>query len=889
VLYDAAVTHQTLQSIRPKAPEILAPAGGREQFFAALNAGADAVYLGLKTFNARARAENFTPDDLRELVPLAHEYGMQVLVTLNILIKDTELKSLLATLSTLEDLEVDAIIVQDLAVASIARIHFPGLRLHASTQMAVHNAAGVKQAQAMGFRRVVLARELTAQELRHIRAEIPREQVEIEAFCHGSLCYSYSGLCFFSGAGDARSGNRGECAYTCRQPYKIISEPGHGFLFSMKDLDTSAHLDLMIAAGIDTLKIEGRKKDAQYVSSVVRLYRQRLDALYGTSTLRPSAPKMATSVNQPQADQPPVAADLALSFQRQPTSLFVKNRYFENVIDLDNPTHAGVLLGRILKVRGNWVTVEAGVALERFDGLRLVPQKGGQVSHALPRDGHDVRRDPAAMLVTYDNQHIEFSLREMRQGGQRLSTAALGATVDIELPTQAPTPVCGDLLYKIRSADLKRRVTQLITPPQEAKLKPVRLVDVIVTTSMDEGQLKLVAEAYKFGQMIASVHRTTALVMNTGQCTLGRDIQQLFSLFGDFAVRAKTVDFRGAHECFVPRSLLKQLKLALGEAVHHAYVPFINARLRRAEDCLLAPPALPPIPAAAGPVAYAAKSDRIETLRQAVTYAERNPAFRLNELVFEPKRAFLDDLSPAALAHELAGLAKSSGLPLRLALPTVIRAWDEPLLKRWFLAALDLGITRIEIGNIGALELLREWGIDISVLDIASDFTLYALNSVATRFWQSQGIKQVCLSIEDDYANLRAHLSQLSSAELAMVQVILYKDTPLFIAEACSLTALHGGCPTAKVCGYRTLVVENPKGERFHVAHESCKSIVYGDQAFSWTAHQAELAALGVQRFRLDFLTRRYDEESLDRVLRAATKRTKVATTHAANFDRILL
>src|SRR4051812_11792671 len=142
-------------------PEILAPAGGRAQFFAALNAGADAVYLGLKSFNARSRAENFTADDLRELVPLAHAHGMKVLVTLNILIKDAELEDLIETMAELEELEVDAIIVQDLGVAKIAREHFPGLRLHASTQMAVHNLAGVVKARELGFRRVVLARELT--------------------------------------------------------------------------------------------------------------------------------------------------------------------------------------------------------------------------------------------------------------------------------------------------------------------------------------------------------------------------------------------------------------------------------------------------------------------------------------------------------------------------------------------------------------------------------------------------------------------------------------------------------------------------------------------------------------------------------------------------------
>ena len=889
MVYDAAVTNQTPQPNPLKAPEILAPAGGREQFFAALNAGADAVYLGLKTFNARARAENFTPDDLRELVPLAHEYGMQVLVTLNILIKDQELKSLLATLSTLEDLEVDAIIVQDLAVASIVRRFFPALRLHASTQLAVHNAAGVKQAQALGFRRVVLARELTAQELRHIRAEIPRDQVEIEAFCHGSLCYSYSGLCFFSGAGDARSGNRGECAYTCRQPYKIISEPGHGFLFSMKDLDTSAHLDLLIKAGIDTLKIEGRKKDAQYVSSVVRLYRQRLDALYGASTLRPAAPKTAVELNHIHADQVPVAADLALSFQRQPTSLFVKSRYLENVIDLDNPTHAGVPLGRIVAVRGPWVSVDTEVALERFDGLRLVPQQSQRVSHALPQDGRHVSRDPGAMLVTYGNQHLEFSLRDMRQGNQRLTEAAPGSRVEIELPKDAPPPSVGDLLFKIRSADLKRRVTQLTVPPQESKLKAVRLIDIVITASSHADQVTLIAEAFKFGDLLASAQVLVPMVTSTGQSTLKRDAHQLFQLLGDFALRAKSVTYAGDDHWFVPRSLLKQLKHKLGEAVHHAYAPFIAARLSRAEDQLIAPRGMSTKVPQDKHRSFAVKSDRLETLRQAVAFAKRHPAFNLSELVFEPKRAFLDDLSPAALAGELADLAKSSALTLRLALPTVIRAWDEALLKRWFAAALNLGLRHIEIGNIGALELLRSWGIDTAKLDIASDFTLYALNSVATRFWQAQGVSQICLSIEDDRANLKAHLEQLSECERSALQVILYKDTPLFIAEACSLTALHGGCPTAKVCGYRTLVVENPKGERFHVAHESCKSIVYGEQAFSWTAEQAELAQMGIGRFRLDFLTRPYDEDALGRVLSAATTRSKVATTHGANFDRVLL
>jgi putative protease len=155
---------------------------------------------------------------------------------------------------------VDAIIVQDQAVGALVREFFPTLRIHASTQMAVHNLQGVVKAAELGYQRVVLAREVTAKEMKDIRAGVPSGVAELEAFVHGSLCYSYSGLCFFSGETDARSGNRGECAYTCRQPYTLTSEDGMGFLFSMADLDTSHDLDLLAEAGIDTLKVEGRKK-----------------------------------------------------------------------------------------------------------------------------------------------------------------------------------------------------------------------------------------------------------------------------------------------------------------------------------------------------------------------------------------------------------------------------------------------------------------------------------------------------------------------------------------------------------------------------------------------------------------------------------------------------
>ena len=213
-------------------------------------------------------------------------------------------------------------------------------------------------------------------------------------------------FCFFSGANDARSGNRGECAYTCRKPYKILNEPGHGFLFSMKDLDSSETLDRLIKTGVHTLKIEGRKKDAQYVTSVVRLYRKKLDELFGKSTLRDSAPDTARE----DIDGTKVRNDLNMSYQRSPTTFFLEGRYRENAIDLDNPTHKGVLLGKILKFDKGWVQIKTGFPIEKYDGLRVDTKK--ELYHAKPQHGENVTGKNIDLSKKYDNDVLAFSKRD---------------------------------------------------------------------------------------------------------------------------------------------------------------------------------------------------------------------------------------------------------------------------------------------------------------------------------------------------------------------------------------------------------------------------------------------------------------------------------------------
>ena len=870
-----------------RTPEILAPAGGREQFMAALNAGADAVYLGLKQFNARARAENFSLEDLKELVPLAHAFRMKVLVALNILIKDHEIESLIETLSGLEEVGVDAVIVQDLAVAKIVREYFPGLRLHASTQLAVHNAAGVEQAIAWGFKRVVLARELTSVEMKKIREKFPRDVVELEAFCHGSLCYSYSGLCFFSGANDARSGNRGECAYTCRQPYKIISEPGAGFLFSMRDLDTADSLKAFVDAGIDTLKIEGRKKDAQYVSSVVRLYRQKLGEVAGAGALRPEAPERARELLAAGSEEA-IREDLNFSFQRLSTSFFFNGRYHENVIDLANPTHKGVKIGQVISVRqtrdgrnagDTWIRFLARRKLERFDGLRIDPAEdsGGPGSVGLAGiAGQNLQ-------ALYENDTCAFPLREFTIDGVPSTQAEAGDIVEARIPAGLLGAdvlrgiQVGQAVYKTRSNDLKRRVESMTQAPADSRIRSMIPIDIRVSTAHEAmgtgGKVKITATASRFGEAVceASVecgYQPVANVANIG--ALDRDLVELFRVVDGFFCESGPVIENLARDAFVPRQILKHLKRALRDGLEANWDDFISARRERAKKAVaLISTAGAKVKSVGASVAnaYAVKIDRIEyldALRGLLT-SDVAAAEAIDEVIFEPKRAFLATSKAEAFLEPLMQFSRDTGIKIRLAMPTVIRAWDEPLLRLWATAAAAAGITAWETGNAGALPLLKKWGITPD--NVATDFTIYALNHVASDFIAGAVAPRVTLSIEDDLKNLTAQISNSSGIEF---QQILYKDTPLFIAESCTLTALHNGCPTAKVCGYRSLEVENPKGERFIVAHETCKSIVYGRDAYSVTQHRDVFAALGVRRFRVDFLTRPYETSEFTSILRSS-------------------
>ena len=328
--------------MRKKTPELLAPVGNVESFYAALSGGADAIYMGLQEFNARGRASNFTRPMLQLAVGKAHEKNVKVYVTLNTLIKNRETDQLIDILSYLDSLKVDGIIIQDWGVYYIANKFFPKLVLHASTQMGNHNSSGVNYSASKGFVRTVLARELTMPELEKI---VNQSKSELELFVHGALCYSFSGMCLFSSYAGGQGANRGLCKQSCRRFYQD-GEKQHA-IFSLKDNQQLNNLKHFSELGIDSLKIEGRMKSADYVFQVCRAYRMALD--------HPEKMEEAAKM-------------LELDTGREKTAYFLGKDVRDGIT---NDPSTGKLIGQIAEVTRKTISFQSSIKLDEGYRLRI--------------------------------------------------------------------------------------------------------------------------------------------------------------------------------------------------------------------------------------------------------------------------------------------------------------------------------------------------------------------------------------------------------------------------------------------------------------------------------------------------------------------------------------
>ncbi len=481
--------------------ELLAPAGDIEAGYAAIHYGADAVYLGLQKFSARATATNFGEQALNEFVAYAHAKGRKVFVALNTLLQEKELPDLLKALNTCVNCQVDALIVQDLGVARVVREQYPELELHASTQMAVHNKEGALALQKAGFSRVVLARELTLAEIKEI-ASIP--ELETEAFIHGALCYSYSGLCLFSSMESGRSANRGKCLYPCRSCFK--GEDGEKHYFSMKDMALEAEV---LQMPVTSLKIEGRKKSALYVAAVTDYYRQILDGKGADATR---------------------AEHIKQIFSRPWCKFHIKGKD-KAVVDRNFVGHRGLEIGKINKIQGRIITFKTNHLISKHDGIQID--------------------------VSGQDKPFGFSLKNLRVGGKSVFEAKAGSVVEVSLPPQTPQLQKDWTVYLASSSQVKGAYDY--SHPKSGEYKRRFPLSVSVRVAPD----KICAEAN--GKKACVEGRFEVAV---DYSKVEPAIEKSFSKTGDTVWKLQKIDIVNPDKLFVPVSMLNDLRRQLFDMLH---------------------------------------------------------------------------------------------------------------------------------------------------------------------------------------------------------------------------------------------------------------------------------------------------------------------------------
>jgi putative protease len=415
-------------------PELLAPGGSFHAAYHAIEAGADGVYLGLRDFSARKAAANFDFEQLARIRGLAGDRGRRVYVALNTVVRDDEVGRLAETLARLEALAVDGVIVQDLGVAAIVSRHFPSLALHASTQMAVHNAAGLAELVRLAFRRVILSRELTLAEIADLRHARP--DLELEVFVHGALCYSFSGVCLASWALTGRSGNRGDCAQICRGRFSLAGRrsgerPAEGTFFSCRDLFLGRDALELVRLGVDAFKIEGRMKSPEYAAATVRLYRAVIDE--------------GDALDEVKYDR--LARDAQATFAREPTTGWLRSSSGSRLVDDRFPGHRGARLGAVTAVRR---------------------ERGGSAWVRLVLEGDLSLRDGLAFMSRDGTEQSAFSVQAIRKGGREARFARTGETVEVLLPEGLEVPEEGREVRQLSSRFLD------LPEPKEASVRAHR-------------------------------------------------------------------------------------------------------------------------------------------------------------------------------------------------------------------------------------------------------------------------------------------------------------------------------------------------------------------------------------------------------------------------------
>ncbi len=784
---------------------------------AALHYGADAVYLGRKEFSARADAGNFTLEDLSVLVGVAHsmERPRKVYAAVNTLVREDETPRLVELIAQLQDMAVDALIVQDTAVVEIVRRRFPRLPLHASTQLAIHSVEGAIAAREAGFSRVVAARELSVNELAEIAS---KAGVEVEAFIHGALCYSYSGLCLMSAMLNGESGNRGDCTYVCRNKFRVSDENGKSLgeccPFSMKDLALGEIIPEFRSAGIASLKIEGRKKTPLYVAAVTNYYRKLIDRSFGgdeeqTSTL-----------------------DVKTIFSRPWTKLFSHDIRATDVTDPNIVGPRGIDVGIVQKVRED----------ENGDHLRFVLRNRTLEKH----DGLQVE-------LPGTEKPYGFGVDELfafTQGGQErwesVFEAHPGTTIEVPLPETHPEIPAGAKISCTSSQEVKRRYSWPEPRQSIDRMRHPIAFKVVVERETASVNSTVFLPSCAISNIVTEMAVSPPLQPANNPERMSEEIQDAFGRLGDSCFKLKSLKINNPEGLYAPKSFLNELRRKAIDDAQGALERWLSYSVSSAKSSLAYESAerLREDSRDCG-VTLSLKTDRPFLLNA----FEKEEIASIAEIVFALKPSAFSEID-----RNLESLSSIMGEKerIRIALPVITRGSAATTWTNVAQRLFNDGWTRWEATNIASFTLLKDAGITSGNANITADWPLYSMNSLAAIHWLDTGATRVTACPEDTPENIAA-LAEILGPRLT---IPLYQDTVLAYSAVCAMASLRGFCSGKANCAFHSLSLKNAKGNELLAFNDSCTTVVLNSAPNDIIAYAERFAEAGARQFRADFLDR---------------------------------
>lgn len=734
-------------------PELLAPAGSWEAFVAAVEAGADAVYLGGKAFSARQYAANFDESLLARAVEYAHLRDVKVHVTLNTLIREDELDAMLKFATEIHNLGVDAVIVQDLGVMRILRRCLPDLPIHASTQMTLHNLEGALLAEEIGCERVILARELSLDEIAEIKKAL---NVQVEVFVHGALCFAYSGQCLMSSLIGGRSGNRGMCAQPCRMEYEVVTGQGEvvsaelpgAYLISCKDLNGIELLPDLVAIGVDSLKIEGRMKRPEYVATVISIYRKALDSLAQGGEL-----ELSDTLRE----------DLAQIFNRGFTTGYFNGNPGSSLITYGKPNNRGLELGMVEEVntRRQRARIRLARSLRVGDGIEYAGLGG---------------------LV------VKF----MDLGQAAVAEAEPGSSVWVE---SLPGVQKGTAVFKTSDASLLARAQEYWERGFH------RRVGIWMKLSARQGEPLALAAGDLEGAQV-EVKSEFIVEQAKKRSTTTAEVRDKLSRLGDTPYQLEHLDVEMDEGVMVPFSELNELRRRAVEALTQ-----MRLERRRREPvkldavqerywALRQEDAAEPAPGMHNGVrVLMPEPDPIQRL-----HSRKRPLLSVKVGTWDAAEAawqagadlvylggeILDASARNLLTEEFWSTVEIPADRLLVVnTPRILHDGELDGWQRIVLTAMSRGALGVLTGNLGMLHWAQS-----QELPIFADYYLNVFNGQTARFLADHGCRQVALSVE---LNLEQMQDVVDSCSNVPFEAIVHGDLPMMVTEHCILSSVGLG------------------------------------------------------------------------------------------------